>query len=343
MKLFNSMLVYRLTQPLDIDPTGLSDELGRLASREPATHELRTLGFVEPIGIEGEYVELVVGLRSRSGNPDTARWLTVRVIERQLPGKAIRKAVDDRVKEIRKAEGRIVRGREKQEIKDDIVMAMLPRAFTVSSDINVLLTEEFIFIDQTSRSKAEDALQLIREALGSLPCVPLHTVMNPGTMMSAWAHNGHTGTTTLRIGNSFKLEDVFEGGSTLSGSHLDLSETDSELLSNLSEGRAVTELGLTLSDDKLDGEMQLDIAFTLTDQYVVKGIKWPSEFLDIAAEELGDDDSDYSAERVNMMLVFSGLHTILHRLVDELGGINEGMSISEAFSEKATDDGSDLI
>lgn len=340
MKHFNNVLVYRLTGSDHLEGGELNDQLAAHRSYEPASHQLRSTGFIEPMGVEGEYAEPIDVLGHDTNYGSTAHLIQVRVIERSLPAKVIRRAVEERVNAIQKAESRIVRGSEKQRIKTEVVEKLLPRAFTISSDIHILLTGTFVYIDQTSRSKAEDALQLLREALGTLPVVPLLTRMDPSTSMSIWALHGDSGVRGLRIGNSFKLEDVFEGGSTLSGSHLDLSDTDSELLTNLSEGRAVTELGLILSDPELG-----QIGFTLTEKYVIKGIEWPSEFLDRAADALGEDDSDVSAYRVNTMLVLSGLKTLLNCLVPALGGIqlSPGLGTVVPADDQCADSGEDLI
>lgn len=321
MKYFNNVTVYWLPEPINWFSDELDEQLAKHASYEPASHQLNSAGFVWPSCIEGEFVSSIPFVAEDRGLQH-GFLVQIQVIERLLPAKAVRRAVESRARDIQKEQGRVVRGSEKQRIKAEIVEKMLPRCFTVSTDIHVLLTSRYIFVDQTSASKAELAMSLLREAVGTLPVRPLQTVMPASTGMSSWAVQGETPVETLQLGNSFKLEDISEGGATLSGARLDLSDTDAELLSELSRGRVVTEMGLVLTGTGGTLPKGSPIPFTLTEKYVLKGIDWPREFLDVATDQLGDSDDHASIVEVNNMLVLTHLLTLTHRLVEALGGLS---------------------
>lgn len=316
MKIFNNVLVYQLAAPPKwTDHPQLQDRLEEYASQDPGKSQLERWGFVPPAEGSAEFAPAIHDPVPEKFSRSIA--LKVRVVERVVPPKAVRKAVADKVREIENAEVRKVWAKEKQQIKDEVLQAMLPNAFLVSSDINLLVAYPYIFIDQTSTRKAEAALQLLREVLGSLPVTQLRTVMPAGSQMTVWASGQHIDHSNLEFGNSFKVEDVSEKGSTLSGSKLNLSgsQSDSDLLSELSQGRAITELGLILSHP--------EVAFTLTEGLSFKAIRWPSDYASRADEELGDEFTKADVMLVNTALVLSGLRSVVDTVVQALGGFQE--------------------
>lgn len=344
MKLFNNVLVYRFTAKPEWVVSGLpQSDLEKYASRDPFSSQLSHLGFVEPAGSEGVYAEKLDVWDPQSGDHYSGQLLQLRNIERHIPAKAVRRAVDSEVQRIENTEQRKVYSSEKQRIKETVLDRMIPNAFLVSSDMNMLICYPYIFIDQTSRSKADAALSLLRDVTGELPVTPLHTQMPPDTQMTVWATQRHIDCPYLQFGNLFKCEDVFEKGSTLSGQNLDLSESDcdSELLQELSQGRMVTELGLTLSDHL--NEYRTD--FVLTNGKGFKAIKWPVEFHQRALDEVGEDSSKADAHIASMTLVMHGLMRLTNTVVSALGGLrlnnsesDPGNTTDESLSEQAEDD-----
>lgn len=335
MKRFNNVLVYRFTAEPEWAVTGLSQlDLEKFASRDPFSSQLGHLGFVEPANSQGVYAEKLYVWDPQSGDHYCGQLLQLRNIERHIPAKAVRRAVDNEVQRIENAEQRKVYGSEKQRIKETVLDRMIPNAFLVSSDLNMLICYPYIFIDQTSRSKAEAALSLLREATGELPVTPLRTQMMPDTQMTVWATQRHIDSPYLQFGNLFKCEDVFEKGSTLSGQNLDLSESDcdSELLQELSQGRMVTELGLTLSDPLNDDRTD----FVLTNGKGFKAIKWPVEFGQRAEDEVGEDSSKADVHIATMTLVMHGLMRLTGTVVAALGGVQ--LNNFESDPENPTDE-----
>ena len=118
---FRNLLVYRLTQDIPFDAEALETALASKPARPCASQELTTYGFTAPFGkgadaplvhVSGDF--LLIGARKE---------------ERILPGSVVRDALKEKVDEIENTQMRKVYKKERDQIKDEIVQAFLPRAF----------------------------------------------------------------------------------------------------------------------------------------------------------------------------------------------------------------------
>lgn len=181
MKLFKNVRMYRFTEQ---EPTfaGIKNAAEQFAFSD-ASNSLATewSGFV-PV-LEGtEELALPVG-----------HWTFVKlqIESRILPSGAIKDAVDARVREIEDKEARKVYRKEKQQIKEDILAGMIPRAFTRKKHTQAVIDHDqgLIYVDARSANDASAVLSKLREGLGSLPVVPLDTKMPLRLTACNWIRN----------------------------------------------------------------------------------------------------------------------------------------------------------
>ena len=118
---FKNLLTYRLTQDVPFEPEALEAALASKPARPCASQELTTYGFVAPFG-KGEDAPLV----HVSGD---FLLIAARKEERILPGSVVRDALKEKVEEIEAEQMRKVYKKERDQIKDEIIQAFLPRAF----------------------------------------------------------------------------------------------------------------------------------------------------------------------------------------------------------------------
>ncbi len=87
----------------------------------------------------------------------------------------VRDALKEKVDEIEAEQMRKVYKKERDQLKDEIVQAFLPRAFIRKSGTFAAIAPKqgLILVDSASAKKAEDLLSTLREAIGSLPVRPL--------------------------------------------------------------------------------------------------------------------------------------------------------------------------
>lgn len=181
MKLFKNVRIYRFTEEA---PTfeaiknaaaehGFIDQSGSLSTEWS--------GFVPVLdGTE----ELVLPL---------GPWVFIKLQteSRILPSGAIKDAVDARVREIEDKEARKVYRKEKQQIKEDVLVGMIPRAFTRKKHTQAVIDRHqgMIYVDARSTNDASAVLSKLREGLGSLPVVPLDTKMPLRVTACNWIKN----------------------------------------------------------------------------------------------------------------------------------------------------------
>lgn len=318
-KSFTNVIPFRFTQDVRFGgPMGFSNQLAEHCAKPLAPQQLSTMGFIQPFGIDGQYVEVIRTLGYGTF------YISAQKTERLLPAKVVRQAVDAKIREIEKDQDRKVYSKERNQIKDEIVISMLPRAFQTSSRINALICYPYIFVEATSSKKAEELLSLLREALGSLPVRPVTAKMSPVTMMTDWLKHG----TPMPFfkGEAFQSRATSQESSTLSGKNVDLGEDDiRELIEN---GREVTQLQMSLVGD--DGST----VFTLTDGLTLKGIQWPDEFSEKLQDDLGEDEDQINVARASLLLISNGLKQLNSELLEALGGEELGQSVSEPAEEE---------
>jgi recombination associated protein RdgC len=312
---FRNATVYQIVNDdCGLTPMNLGKCLVPKAARQIASQEFSTMGFVSPFGGENSLVGLV--------NLDTY-LISVLKQERLLPGKAVKQAVEAKVAKIEEAEQRRLWAKEKSQIKEEVVMAMLPHAFVVHSRLNALIQYPYIFIDTNSAKKAEDVLCLLREALGSLPVRPLAVKVDPVVSFTHWVANGVSPSNTLSVGEAFKSSVPSEKPETLSGKNVCLSDED--IVDLFANGRQVTELELSfnLRDDWA-------IPFNLTADLVFKGIQWPVEMGDKLSDDLGEDANTLTEARATYLLLSTELRAMVAEVVEALGGELVATGLSEA-------------
>ncbi|EFA29520.1 Recombination associated protein rdgC, partial [Haemophilus influenzae HK1212] len=106
--------------------------------------------------------------------------------EKILPANVVKRELDERVENLEQKENRKLKKVEKQTLKDDVVMNLLPRAFSKNQHTALWIDTEnnLVHVDAASSKRAEDALALLRKSLGSLPVVPLAFANEPSTILT---------------------------------------------------------------------------------------------------------------------------------------------------------------
>lgn len=336
IKLLNNVLTYRFTQPIPLhDLEALSEALQTKAARNPASQELSTMGFIEPLGVDDEYAEPI---------GPKGIFIAARKSERLLPGKVVKQNVEAKVREIEQDQMRKVYAKEKARIKDEIVQAMMPHAFVSHSRINALICPPYVFVETTSAKKAEDLLSLLRSALGSLPLRPVGTKVSPIVSFTEWVKNPDlSAPAAFSLGESFQSRGASEESSTLSGKNVDLSEDD--IVQLIESGRRVNQLELIWKPEGTS----FDIPFTVNEMLGIKGIQWPEELHQQIRDDIGEDESKVTEARATLLLVQDLMLKLLDDLLDALGGEERPEALAgllddeDARDEEETEEEEDLL
>ncbi len=226
--------------------------------------------------------------------------------EKVLPSAVIKKIVDDKVAEIT-AGGVINVGRkEKQQIKEEVIDDLLPRALTRIRRTFAVFANDWLLVDTAASKQAENLLTKLREAMGGLKGKPCHTRRTPASLMTEWLVNGKADG-NFALGDSVTLQGSGHAGAQVKISKKDLS--DSDVVQHARNGLTVKEIELIWKER---------IVFVLTDQFTLKRIR----YLDVLVQstEEGCDnawDAEYAAQIVSAGCIVE--------ILDELTDLCDGL------------------
>lgn len=281
-----SLNVYKLEAKLA--KAELTEALESKPARQPGTQELSAYGFAAPVK---QSSELVI---------EAGDYMLICAEEnkRDLPASVVKAAVEKKVESIELSQGRKVYKKERDQIKDEIIIDMLPNAFIKTSRIYAIIDSKsgMIFIGHSSKTKCEEMLNAIRSVLGSLPVRPLEFNLEQCDVMTKILRYGSH---VFECGTKATLKDI-EGIETVKFTNHDLGSE--EVIDHIDAGKVVTEIELLSKQD---------IRFVLNEKLTLKQIKCP---------EAEEDESDFLSD----LSIAGGL---LSQLVDDLarvfGGINK--------------------
>jgi recombination associated protein RdgC len=219
----------------------------------------------------------------------------------------VNQAVAERVALIEDQQQRPVRRREKQELRDQLVQELLPRALTRSRLGYAYLDPAagWMVIDSASPRAVEDITGTLRETLDSLPVAPPRVKQSVAAVMTAWLTEGQA-PAEFALGDVCELREGGDAGGVVRCRGQDL--TGDEIRAHLEAGKQVTRLGLIWNGR---------VAFVLDESLVVRRL----QFLDVVRESLRDvaeaPEALFDAE---FALMAGELALLLPRLLEVFGG-----------------------
>jgi len=299
---FKNLQLYRLTQPFEASAEALHEQLEARQCRPCGSLELATLGWTQPLGKDGSQ------LTHASGH---CIMVCARREEKLLPATVVREELAERVDQLEAAESRKLRRREKEELKDNIVLELLPRAFVRSSHTYAYIDSHngWLVVDAASPKKAEELITLLRETLGTFPLQPMEVEQSPAYTMTGWLDGGRLPQAFLP-GDRCELRDPMEEGGIIRCQRQDLE--GEEIGVHLKAGKQVVQLAL---------EWHEHLSFMLCDDLSIKRLK----FLDLIQEEAAEAEAEDAATRfdVDFALMSLELGRFIPRLLELFGGLVE--------------------
>ncbi len=300
--MFKNAIFYRFTEAFAYTEAQLNSMLGKYLYRftECKSQELSRIGFTEPG--DGIHFALVAADNF---------LITARKEEKILPPKVIRKALAERVKQIENEQARKVYRKEKLQLKDEIVLDILPRAFSKYTDTRAIIMPKagLIVVEAGSFSQAEELLSLLRDALGSLHVAPPSVNDSPSVIMSGILKLAVRPSvlSQFKILDSCELKDPDEEGGTIKVKGDDL--YSDEIIAHIEAGKHVTSLAL---------EWNYSYRFTLHEDLRIKGIKMTDELSAEVNEESSEDPIDRL--RADVFLHSAKLENLWIHLATLFGG-----------------------
>jgi recombination associated protein RdgC len=349
--MFKSAVVYRIA-PDWFAPSlsALEDRLDQARFVPCGPTDARSAGWVEPRGRENAaLVESV----------DGQLILSLRTETRAVPASAVKRALDERLQRIEDETGSRPRGKRRKELKEEVVIDLLPRAFSKFSTTRVWIDpgSHLLVIGTGSTARADETVAALMEVLRGLDdtfaASPVKTELSASTAMSMWLSDREA-PAGFSIDRECELRQAQAGAkaegaqrpvdgklSTASASVVSDEKATvryarhaldiDEIVGHIEQGKQATKLAMTWQDRvsfMLDASMKLG----------------KIEILDVAIEQGGggqglDAEDGFEAD---VAISTSELGRLIPDLVEALGGevaaANAAAAI-KADSEASTDAG----
>lgn len=296
---FKNLQLYRFTRPFEHSAESLEKMLQGHLFTPCGNQDMTKFGWISPLGKQAEVL-----VHEAQGQ----LLLCAKKEEKMLPASVIKDTLEEKIEAMEAEQGRALKKKEKEALKEEILHSLLPRAFTRSSQTFVWINpeENYLVVDAGSAKKADDVLSLLRKCTGSLPVIPFALQNPPEITMTEWLNEGS-------VPAGFALEDEAELRSALEhGGIIRCKEQDlvsEEIKGHLLADKLVTKLALNWSET---------VSFVLADDLSIKRLKFSEEL-----REQNDDvvSENYAAKMdADFALMTGELSKFVPELVAALGG-----------------------
>lgn len=282
----------------------LSEEAFEIARFTPCqTFDFRSEGFVPPEG----YSSLVNRI-------DDFVLICLLTEERILPAEVVRRSVNEIVDQIEKNEDRKIYRKERNEIKDDVIAKLLPRAFTKQRRTHgvFVMNHNMLIVDAASSSRAESFISNVRTTLGSLPAKPIETKTAAEFGMTNWVRKKVSGG---GLPKGFQLGEYCKLKAAL-GECTTYTLKDEPDLINLADP--------LISENNMEAiELEMGysgvVGFVLTNSLSLKKIK----FGDIQNNEAEEIESAEAAAQANLLIWGTTVVEVITSVCAALSGTKE--------------------
>ena len=296
---FKNLQVYRFTRPLNLTVEQLEGYLESLAFTPCGSQDMSRFGWTPPLGKFGRALT-----HSASGHI----LLCARKEEKMLPGTVIKEMLAEKVESIEFEQGRALKKKEKEALKDELLHTLLPRAFSRATNTFAWINaaDGLLIVDASSTKKADDVLALLRKSIGSLPVVPVALKNPPEITMTEWLQEGNL-PAAFTLEDESELRSAMEHGGIARFKQQDLM-TD-EVKNHLANDKLVTKLALNWGER---------LSFMLGDDLSIKRLRF--------SEELREQSDDVTIEDpaarldADFALVTGELSQFIPALFAALGG-----------------------
>ena len=292
--MFKNMIVYRISEAWQADWAQLDEALAKQPFEECGATQEKSVGWVPPRGEDnGAMVESVGG-----------QWILRLMSEsKMLPASVLNRKLGDKLAQIEAKEGRKPGKKEKQELKDECKLDLLPMAFTKQGGLWVWIDPQarLLVLDTGSQGRADEVVTMLVEASPGFAVALIDTQTSPQAAMAGWLHS-HEAPAGFSIDRECELKSADESKAVVRYARhpLDIDE----IREHIDQGKLPTKLAMTWDDR---------VSFVLTEGLQLKKVA----LLDVVMEGQNQDDAGFDADVAIATGEFSQL---IPELIEALGG-----------------------
>ena len=291
-----NLRIFRLDPQFGVSAQALAEMLAKHQFAPGGSQEPLSLGWVPPRE-GGELVHEVNG----------QYLICLRAEKKLLPSAVVNQAAREKAREIEEQQGYKPGRKQMKEIKEQIIIDLMPRSHAVQRDTRVWIDtrNHWFVIDAAATAKSEEVLGLLTKSVEPFPVQPVYTEQSPGAAMTSWLVDEEQ-LTNFTVDQDTELRSTGDSGAAVR--YVKQSADIDEVRKHVEAGKQCTRLAMTWADR---------ISFVLTDALDVKRVA-P---LDILTEKQDvtavNDDEIFDAD---MTLMTAELAKMISDLVVILGG-----------------------
>ena len=224
--------------------------------------------------------------------------------KKMIPASVITCLAEERAEQIEESTGRKVARKEMKDLKEEIRLDCLPKAFSRFSATFVWIDveREMLVIDTSSQAKSDEVIAHLLRSLDGLVLTPLQTKLSPAVVMADWL-NGVEMHAKLELDRECELQASDETRAKVRYTRHNLAID--EVRSHIQSGKMPTQVGLTW-----DGR----VSFVLTDALQLKKVNFLDGVVDKVEGGNGKDRFD-----ADVAIITGELARLIPDLVSSLG------------------------
>ena len=315
--MFKSACFFRIADNFELPDLAALERVlhkGRFVPCGPTQPE--SSGWVPPRGNKGKVLAELIGGHL---------ILKLCTEKRAVPSSAIKAAVEERVERYKQETGNErVPAKVKKEFKEEVLLDLLPRAFSKKSNTLLWLDPKsrMLVVDAGSLAAADRAVSSLLAALlevpGAGPALDLqliHTQSSPAASMSHWLSTREA-PWRFSVDRDCELKAADEQKSSVRYSRhtLDIDE----VAQHIAAGKVPTQLALTWNER---------VSFMLTEAGQLRRLKMLDVVLKEAEDAKGKDEDNFDA---NAAILTGELSQLLPDLLEALGGEQAAPAVEAA-------------
>lgn len=300
--MFQKFTLYKIAQGMPA-PSALAEYLARSEFAPTESTQVKSFGWIPPRAEHGAFVEVVA-----------FEVIAKLMIEtRSVPSDAVQRRIDERVAQIEEATGRKPGRKERRELKEDAVIALLPQAFPKRVAVPVWfdVANSLLVIGSTSQAQIDDVITALVRAVPDFAVQHVATKVPPASAMNAWLSSFRFGEymdENFEVGRECELRATDESKAVVRYKNQDLARDD--VLEHMNQGKMPTKLALTFNDR---------VSFVLDDAMRFKSV----EILDVVFMERAAHDGDDDNFDADVAIATGELSKMIAAMIESLGGLVE--------------------
>lgn len=294
--MFKQASIYKIT---GLNLAALETDLKAKSFISCGASQEKSVGWVPPRGHEH-------GLMAETIGGQTIIKLMIET--KSVPSDAVRRATDERIKQVEDATGRKPGKKGKREIMDEVLLSMLPNAFAKQAAVTGWITDDgLLILDNTSSGRTDEFISALFNATEGISVSMLQTTTNPQAAMTQWLladDMAAWGRDDFCIERETVLKSTGEDAAIVKFTKHHLGNDD--VRKHVLQGKLPSQLALSW-----EGKA----SFLLTEHLALKKIQFLDGVLDASGTDKHEDRFD-----ADVALATGTLRPLITSLVDALGG-----------------------